>query len=414
MAATLDMPSLGKFYRRQLLEDVLPFWFPRAYDEKNGGLYHCFDADGTLVDSDKSVWAQGRMAWMLLTMYNSIEKNTDWLKWAESALEFLKTKCVDPADGRMFFHVAADGTPIRKRRYAYSESFAAIAFAAHARATGSRDSAREARHWFDIFTDNCFTPGKMVPKFTGERPTTGLGTRMITLNTAQEMRKYLGDDDGFYTGWTDRCINDLRTLFMKPDIQAVMEVVGTDGSIIDHFDERTLNPGHTTEGGWFVLEEARHRGNDPELIKVGCDMIDWAFARGWDKENGGMLYYTDVYNKPVQEYWHNMKFWWPHDEALIAMTLPGRSAWRLVRLSEQGRFQGQHPQGEPLEILLPPSPRHVVLRPLLRRHLRRRQAVSRQAVIPYPWNGRFFMPSIPKFRGFRIKQSIRFSTLNTG
>ena len=50
-----------------------------------------------------------------------------------------------------------------------------------------------------------FTPGKMVPKFTGERPTTGLGTRMITLNTAQEMRKYLGDDDGFYTGWTDRC-----------------------------------------------------------------------------------------------------------------------------------------------------------------------------------------------------------------
>ena len=104
------------------------------------------------------------MAWMLLTMYNSIEKNTDWLKWAESALEFLKTKCVDPADGRMFFHVAADGTPIRKRRYAYSESFAAIAFAAHARATGSRDSAREARHWFDIFTDNCFTPGKMVPQ----------------------------------------------------------------------------------------------------------------------------------------------------------------------------------------------------------------------------------------------------------
>ena len=57
MAATLDMPSLGKFYRRQLLEDVLPFWFPRAYDEKNGGLYHCFDADGTLVDSN-GVWVE--------------------------------------------------------------------------------------------------------------------------------------------------------------------------------------------------------------------------------------------------------------------------------------------------------------------------------------------------------------------
>lgn len=99
---------------------------------------------------------------MLLTMYNSIEKNPDWLKWAESALNFLTAKCVDPADGRMYFHVEADGTPIRKRRYAYSESFAAIAFAAHAkaaemknpqkpRATGStslRTSASPPARWF--------------------------------------------------------------------------------------------------------------------------------------------------------------------------------------------------------------------------------------------------------------------------
>jgi hypothetical protein len=33
-----------------------------------------------------------------------------------------------------------DGTPIRKRRYAYSESFACIAFAAHHKATGSESS----------------------------------------------------------------------------------------------------------------------------------------------------------------------------------------------------------------------------------------------------------------------------------
>ena len=143
MAATLDMPSLGKFYRRQLLEDVLPFWFPRAYDEKNGGLYHCFDADGTLVDSDKSVWAQGRMAWMLLTMYNSIEKNPDWLKWAESALEFLKTKCVDPTDGRMFFHVAADGTPIRKPATG---------------STSSRTTASPPARWFPSSPGNAPRP----------------------------------------------------------------------------------------------------------------------------------------------------------------------------------------------------------------------------------------------------------------
>ncbi len=317
----MDTKALGEFYRNKLLNEVEPFWFPRALDTIHGGLYHCFDADGTLVDSDKNVWAQGRMAWMLLTCYNSVEKRPEWLANAENALTFIEEKCVDPADGRLFFHMTADGTPIRKRRYAYSESFAAIAWAAHYGATGNAHSAERARHWFDIFADIFFTPGKMAPKSTGARPAENLGCRMIMLVTSQELRKYLGDADGYYTAWIDRCIADLRRLFIKEDIQAVAENVAPDGAIIDHFDERTLNPGHAIEGGWFILEEARQRGNAPDLIETGCKMIDWSLARGWDSQYGGLLYYTDIYGKPVQEYWHNMKFWWPHDEALIGTAL---------------------------------------------------------------------------------------------
>lgn len=319
----MDTQALGQFYKDKLLNEVEPFWFPRSADKVNGGIYHCYDADGTLVDTDKNVWAQGRMAWMLLTCYNSIEQRPYWKEIAESALTFLEEKCVDPADGRMYFHVAADGTPIRKRRYAYSECFAAIAWAAHYGATGSAHSAERARHWFDIFADIFFTPGKMAPKTTGKRPGENLGCRMIMLVTAQEMRKYLGDADGFYTAWIDRCIKDLQTLFLHEDIKAVLENVAPDGSIIDHFDERTQNPGHAIEGAWFILEEARYRGAETHknLIDTACKMIDWSLERGWDPKFGGLLYYTDVFGGPVQEYWHNMKFWWPHDEALIGTCL---------------------------------------------------------------------------------------------
>lgn len=316
----LDLKELGSFYRNQLLNDVVPFWFPRAVDKECGGLLHCFDADGTLVDSDKSVWAQGRMAWMLLTMYNSVEKRPEWLEWAESALQFLIDHCVD-TDGRMFFHVTREGAPIRKRRYAYSECFAAIAFAAHAGVTGNKISEERARQFLDTYLKVNFEPGFTPAKFTDVRPMTGLGTRIMTIGALQEIRKYLGEDPMF-TQWIDRCLLDLETLFLKPELKAVMEIVNeADGSISDHFDGRTLNPGHAIEGGWFVLEEARYRNNDPRLIKIGCNMIDWMFERGWDKEKGGLLYFVDIYGKPVQEYWHNMKFWWPHDETLIAMVL---------------------------------------------------------------------------------------------
>ena len=305
-------------YRDGLLKDTVPFWFPRSVDGEHGGFLHCLDRDGTLVDTDKSVWVQGRMSWLLLTLYNTVEPRPEWLEWARRGLDFLERHCFD-TDGRMFFHVTREGRPLRKRRYAYSESFAAIAHAACAKATGDERAARRARELFDQFTRWNFTPGLMPPKFTDTRPSLGMGPRMITLVTAQELRANLGPDPHF-TAWIDRCIDEIRRLFVKPDLRVVMESVGPEGEILDHFDGRTLNPGHAIEGAWFILHEARARG-DAGLLRLGCDMLDWMWERGWDTEFGGIFYFRDVHGKPVQEYWHDMKFWWPHNETIIATLL---------------------------------------------------------------------------------------------
>ena len=329
-------PLLAEFYHQQLFSDCIPFWFPRSIDHQHSGFLHCFDHDGSLVDDDKSVWAQGRMSWMLLTLYLEHEARPEWLAWAESGLHFLENKCIDPRDGRLYFHVTRSGTALRKRRYAYSESFTAIAFAAHAAATGSASSANKARHWFQRFVDWNFLPNSAEPKFTDARPLVALGPRMITLVTAQELSLRLGSND-FLRGWIDRCIEEIRTLFVKPDLHVVMELVNPDGSISDHFDGRTLNPGHAIEGAWFILEEAKRRGNDPDLIALGCQMLDWMWQRGWDQEYGGLFYFRDVYDRPVQEYWQNMKFWWPHDEALIATLL-------AYQLTEDSKYFAMHEQ----------------------------------------------------------------------
>jgi N-acylglucosamine 2-epimerase len=305
------------------MADTVPFWFPRAVDTEHGGFLHCFDRDGSLLDTDKSVWVQGRMAWMLLTLYNTVEKRPEWLEWARGGLEFIDRHCFD-TDGRMFFHVTRDGRPIRKRRYAYSESFAAIAHAAYARATGCDRSATRARELFDQFTRWNFTPGLMPPKYAETRPMIGMGPRMITIVTAQELRANLGEDPAL-NGWIDRCIDEIQRWFVKPDIRCVMESVGPGGEILDHFDGRMLNPGHAIEGAWFIMHEGKYR-NDTGLVRLGCDMLDWMWERGWDSEYGGIFYFRDVYGKPVQEYWHDMKFWWPHDETIIATLL----AWQLT------------------------------------------------------------------------------------
>lgn len=310
-----ELNDLQQFYADQLLKDTIPFWFPRSFDHEHGGFLFMRDADGSLIDDDKAVWIQGRAVWTLSTLYNTVEKKQEWLDGAKLGYEFLNKHCFD-TDGRMFFHVTREGQPIRKRRYFFSETFYVIACAAYAKASGDEEAAANARRIFGKCVEYATTPGLLEPKFTSTRPAKGIGVPMIMMNTAQQLRDTIGDPrcDDLITGW----INEIEQLFVKDDIQCVMEQVAPDGSIIDHIDGRTLNPGHAIEGGWFILAEAMHRNNDKRLVDLGCKMIDYMWERGWDHEYGGLFYFRDVYNKPVQEYWQDMKFWWPHNETIIA------------------------------------------------------------------------------------------------
>jgi len=313
-----DLADLQQFYTNQLLHDTVPFWFPRSVDEQYGGYLLMRDQDGTLIDDDKAVWIQGRAAWLLATLYNTVEPNPQWLGGAKSGIDFLNKYCFD-TDGQMFFHMTRDGRPIRKRRYFFSETFAVIANAAYAKASGDEQAAEKARYLFGKCLEYAGTTGLLLPKFTSVRPAKGIGVPMILMNTAQQLRETVGDPR--CDTYIDQCILEIETDFVKHDIRCVMEQVALDGSIIDHIDGRTLNPGHAMEGAWFILHEARYRNNDPRLVELGCKMLDYMWERGWDKEFGGVFYFRDVFQKPVQEYWQDMKFWWPHNEAIIATLL---------------------------------------------------------------------------------------------
>jgi N-acylglucosamine 2-epimerase len=62
-----QLSELAAFYKHQLLEDTIPFWFPRSFDQEHGGFLFMRDADGSLIDDDKAVWIQGRAVWTLST-----------------------------------------------------------------------------------------------------------------------------------------------------------------------------------------------------------------------------------------------------------------------------------------------------------------------------------------------------------
>lgn len=331
--------ELRKLYRDTLLNDVMPFWLKHGMDAKHDGIITSLDRDGSILDTDKSLWFQGRAAWTFATLYNTVEKRSDWADAAGSCLAFLQ-KHGYATNGKLFFSVTREGRPLRMRRYVFSEAFSAIAHAAYAKATGDDNYAERARKDFATYLKHSFEKGLMQPKIEpNTRPMMGIGALMIGIVTAQELRLNLGDGKiagHTCTEWVDRFILEIQQFFWKPDLGALMEIVAPDGSIIDGFDGRTLNPGHALECAWFILHEGRCR-NEPSYIRLGLQILDGMWERGWDAEHGGLFYFRDVFHKPVQEYWHDMKFWWPHNEAIIATLL----AWTLTGEAKYSQWHRQ-------------------------------------------------------------------------
>ncbi len=301
-------------YRKDLCENIMPFWLKNGLDRVNGGIYTCLDRDGSLIDSTKSVWFQGRFAFVCSFAYNTIEKNPEWLAAAKSTIDFIEAHCFD-SDGRMYFEVMADGTPLRKRRYVFSESFAAIAMAEYAKASGDESYARKALQLFKDIRKFVATPGYMPPKYLDTLQAKGHSLVMILINTASRIREVIKDPE--LDKQIDESIASLKD-FIKPEFKALLEMVGPNGEFIDTCNGRVINPGHCIETAWFLLEEAKNRGWEKELTNMALQILDWSWEWGWDKQYGGIINFRDCRGLPPQDYSQDMKFWWPQTEAIIA------------------------------------------------------------------------------------------------
>ncbi|MBE6298210.1 MAG: N-acylglucosamine 2-epimerase [Bacteroidales bacterium] len=301
-------------YRDDLVNDIMPFWLKNGLDRVNGGVYTCVNRDGSLIDSTKSVWFQGRFAFVCSFAYNTIEKKPEWLAAAKSTIDFIEAHCFD-TDGRMYFEVMADGTPLRKRRYVFSESFAAIAMAEYAKASGDRSYAEKALELFKNIRHFVATPGYMEPKYLDTLQAKGHSLVMILINTASRIRNVI--EDPVLDQQINESIASLKD-FMKPQFGALLEMVGPNGEFIDTINGRLINPGHCIETAWFLLEEAKYRGWDKELTAQALQILDWSWEWGWDKQYGGIINFRDCRNLPPQDYSQDMKFWWPQTEAIIA------------------------------------------------------------------------------------------------
>ena len=305
-------------YKKALIEEILPFWLDNAIDYENGGIFTSLDERGEIYGREKSVWFQGRALWTFSKAYNLICREPKYLTAAKNIYDFIP-KCTD-VDGRMYFTVTENGKGIQKRRYYFSETFAAIGCAEYYKASGDVGALSNARKYFEVAYE-CYTGKRATePKFNQDTfRFKGLSPVMIMLSTSQTMRAIDTENAGKYDKIASDCLNEiLHGGFLTE--RGLFENVSIDGNTVDSPTGRIVNPGHSMEAAWFVMLEGILTKNE-EAIAAGKKIIDLTLPIGWDEKFGGIKAFTDISGKPPVQLEWDMKLWWPQCETIIAARL---------------------------------------------------------------------------------------------
>ncbi|MBR1889053.1 MAG: AGE family epimerase/isomerase [Alloprevotella sp.] len=310
-----DFKALAEQYRSELLDRVVPFWLNNSQDLQFGGYFTCLDRDGSVYDTDKFIWLQGREVWMFAKLYNEVEPRKEWLDCAVQGAEFLKRY---GHDGNLNWYFALDreGRPLVEPYNIFSYTFAVIAFGQLAKATGNEEYARIAKDTFDIVLSKVDNPkGKWSKASPGARALKTFDLPMILCNVALEIEHLLSPD--FLKQTIDTCLHEVLDVFYRPELGLIVEALSKDGSLVDSLDGRKLNPGHAIESCWFIMDLGKRLGRQ-DLIEKAVDICLKEAEYGWDPKYGGIFYFMDRLGKPRHELEFDQKLWWVHLEALIS------------------------------------------------------------------------------------------------
>ena len=312
----MNYSDLATLYKNELLDNVVPFWLDNSVDKEFGGYFSCLDREGNVYDTDKFIWLQCRQVWLFSMLYNRVEKRQEWLDCALVGAEFLR-KYGHDGNYNWYFSLTREGKPLVVPYNIFSYTFATMAFAQLSIATDNSEYAHIAKTTFLKILEKQNNPkgqwNKIVP---GTRDLKGFSLPMILTNLSLEIEDLIDND--LINKTIDECLNEVLSNFYREDLGLVLENLTLDNRFSNTFEGRILNPGHSLEAMWFIMDlgvKLKREDIIDKAVKISLNTIEY----GWDKRYGGIFYFMDLKGFPPQQLEWDQKLWWVHLESIITM-----------------------------------------------------------------------------------------------
>ncbi|NLV57254.1 MAG: AGE family epimerase/isomerase [Clostridiales bacterium] len=337
----MDKQTFARYrdiYRAELFEYVVPFWLKHSLDTEQGGYFTLLERDGTVFDTDKYAWLQGREIWMLSKLCSQYGVRREWLDAAKLGVDFMRAHG-RAENGDFYFAMDRAGNPLTQPYNIFSDCFMCTALAEYGKVSGDEKALEEALAIYrriQVRKDN--PKGVWTKAVPGARNLCAMAMPMIQMMMARELRGLVPQEE------LGPIIEENLGIFFHRHVDRKLEcvferVLPDGGHLFDVMEGRLLNPGHALENLWFIMDIAHEMGRQ-DMVEDVADIMLWPAKRGWDEQYGGLYYYQDYMGYPTDKLESQMKLWWVHAEAinafLLAYKLTGRKEhWEwFLRLHE--------------------------------------------------------------------------------
>ncbi|HEV3485472.1 MAG TPA: AGE family epimerase/isomerase [Vicinamibacterales bacterium] len=317
---------------KNLRENVIPFWFPRAVDREHGGYtIHFGPAGQPLPGGTKAIVTQARTLWLASRLIRSEFAQPGLREAADAGFRFLRDRLWDREHGGFFWEVDATGSkPLRANKHLYGQAFGLYSLAEYYLASGNPEALTLANSLFELLESRAhdgvyggyreYFARDWSPPPAGENGYLGAPADLKLMNTHLHLMEAL--TTYVRAGAPLRARERLAEL-VAIESQAVMRRGWTASSdrhrrdwmpVLDEAASRS-SYGHDLENIWLLVDALRALGQPTapyhDLFRA---VFDYAVRHGYDANAGGFF----DSGPPQQPADRRAKIWWVQAEALVS------------------------------------------------------------------------------------------------
>lgn len=308
-------------FKKELTQNILPFWIDKMQDTEYGGFYGRIDGNNRLhKNANKGSVLNARILWTFSAAYR-ILKNEKYLEVATRAYNYIKHYFLDKEFGGVYWELDYRGNPANTKKQVYAQGFALYGFSEYYRATGNKealDLAVELFHLIEKYKDK--EHGGYFEAFTREwQPIEDMRLSEKDANEKKSMNTHLHILEP-YTNLLRVWDNEELKKAQRELILIFSDKILNNNTFHQElfFGEdwavrsSAISYGHDIEASWLLYEAAEVLGDKDLLDKIRQLSLKIADAASEGLvADGSMIYEKD------RDHTDRERHWWVQAEAVV-------------------------------------------------------------------------------------------------